>query len=240
MLKSGERSRTCPPNPFPDRLLVICKDRSSHGGQTTKRFPLGAFAAGGERSSYISVWTKRNRFPLRLLYESGEVILVADPGTELELTAKPVEVFLLVGQIGLEDVVCERIVRHGERAVAEHRDALFLDLEVGLDVFDGVFDDLAALASFEHGLAAEIEDALLHLLDPAHLLGVVGEEFVAELGEACRFERLALKTVHDGAFGEAGYKYLQCVDRFLGVYVWLLCLRFGLFSDVLMAWYVIF
>ena len=46
-----------------------------------------------------------------LLYEAGEEVLEADLGTEFELAAKPVEVFLLVGKIGLEDVVCERIVR---------------------------------------------------------------------------------------------------------------------------------
>ena len=143
-------------------------------------------------------------FLLRFLNEGGEVVLEADLVTKFELATKPVEVFLFVGQIGLEDVVCERVVRKGERAVTEHRDALLLDREVSLDVFDGVHDDLAALASFEHGFAAEIEDALLHLLDPAHLLGVVSEEFVTKFGEAFRFERLALEVVHDGAFGEAG------------------------------------
>lgn len=119
-------------------------------------------------------------------------VLLADHLSHLHLLLAPVEVFLLVGEVSLQQVVSSRIATDISNAIVEHIYAFLLDVEVCLDIVQRSLYNLAALAVLNLHVATEIEDAGHELLHPLHLLLIVTGVFLTELLEAERLEILAL------------------------------------------------
>ena len=72
------------------------------------------------------------------LHLHDQPVLCANLLYHLECALTPVEVFLLVGQIGFQNVESEIVLAYRTHALAQQLHAWFLNLQVFLDVLNGV------------------------------------------------------------------------------------------------------
>ena len=134
-----------------------------------------------------------------VLHLHDQPVLCANLLNHLDCALTPVEIFFLVSQIGFQNVEGEIVLAYRTHALAQQLHTRLLNLQVLLDVLNGVVAQRASLVLLHLHLAAQVEDAVDELLYPFHLLRVVADVLLAQLREALSLENLSLYLVYECA-----------------------------------------